>query len=49
MWLIPIQGLEPILIEAVVPAGDERWLDDFETTTITSLDLGDDAPPLSAG
>lgn len=49
MWLIPIQGLEPILIEAVVPVGDERWLDDFETTTIISLDLGGDAPPLTAG
>ena len=49
MWLIPIRGFEPILIEAVVPVGDEAWLDDFETTTITSLDLGDDAPPLSAG
>jgi len=49
MWLIPIEGLEPILIEAVVPVGDERWLDDFETTTMTSLDLGDDAPPLAAG
>ena len=49
MWLIPIEGLEPILIEAVVPLGDERWLDDFETATIASLDLGDDAPPLGAG
>lgn len=49
MWLMPIGGLEPILIEAVVPVGDERWLDDFEATTIASLDLGDDAPPLTAG
>lgn len=49
MWLIPIQGLEPVLIEAVVPVGDEGWLDDVETTVIASLELGDDAPPLSTG
>lgn len=49
MWLIAVPGLEPILIEAVVPVGDERWLDEFETTTITSLDLGDDAQPLTSG
>lgn len=46
MWLIDGGEFDPILIEAVVPAGDERWLDDVESTVIASIDLGDDAPPV---
>lgn len=45
MWLIEVGGFEPLLIEAIVPEGDEAWLDEFENTTIATLELGDDAPP----
>jgi len=45
-WLITIDGSEPLLVKATAPSGDEAWLDLVEATTIATLELGPDAPPL---
>lgn len=46
LWLITIEGEDPMLIHAAAGSGDEAWLDLVEQTTIATLELGPDAPPL---
>ena len=43
LWLVAIDGFDPILIDASGVAG---WTDTFESTILASIDLGPDGPPL---
>lgn len=45
MWLVTIDGHDPLLIEAIAPVGDEAWLDEVGETTVATLHLGPDGPP----
>lgn len=49
LWLIGVDGEDPVLVQAAAVVGDEAWLDDFEATTIASLTIGETAAEQLAG
>ena len=41
MWLVDMDGLEPILIRINAPESDVAWLDDFVATVLPTISLGE--------
>lgn len=47
LWLVAIDGFDPILLEARIPQNtNDDWLDEFAETTLATLELGPPAPAL---
>lgn len=49
LWLVPLGDEAPMLLEAVADDGDRQWLDDVETTSIGSVELGAVVPAVAVG
>ncbi|MGB0113196.1 MAG: hypothetical protein WBP59_08235, partial [Ilumatobacteraceae bacterium] len=41
MWLVDMDGLEPVLIRINAPDDDLAWLDEFETTVLPTISFGE--------
>ncbi len=45
MWVVAVDGFDPILIQAGTTRGNEGWFEEFESTILPTIEFGPDGPP----
>ena len=41
MWLVDMDGFEPVLVRINAPDDDLEWLDEFEQSVLPSISFGE--------